>query len=169
MPDIERVRMREREPSIRDSYERSVKFLMELRDRAFKGNIVLKYEDQPWEQSRQGRLKYFICREAATNSAINDWNVFIHDIRTHSGEHRHQGGLVIYVLEGEGYTEVDGEKFEWAAGDLLLLPIKENGVIHKHYNKRPGENCQWMAFIYRPYGDEIGFFLEQRSNAPDFK
>ncbi|MBI4320781.1 MAG: cupin domain-containing protein [Chloroflexi bacterium] len=169
MAETERVRMREREPSVQDSYERQIRYLMELRDRAFKGRVVVKADEQKWEQTRQGHIKFYICREADTNSVLRDWAVFIHDIRTHSGKHRHQGGLVIYVIEGEGYTEVDDQKFEWEAGDLLLLPIKEGGVVHKHYNKRPGENCKWMAFIYRPLGDEIGCYLEQRENSPEYK
>ncbi|MBI4318730.1 MAG: cupin domain-containing protein [Chloroflexi bacterium] len=169
MAETERVRTREREPSIRDSYERTVKYLMELRDRAFKRKVVVKHDDQPWEQSRQGYLKFFISRENDTDTVLRDWQVFIHDIHTHSGKHRHQGGLVIYVIEGEGYTEVNDEKFEWEAGDLLLLPITPGGVVHKHYNKRPGENCKWMAFIYRGYTDAIGHFIEQKENSPEFK
>jgi quercetin dioxygenase-like cupin family protein len=169
MPEIERTRLREREPRPADSYERLVKQQMELRDRGLQGAIVLKDQDRPWEQSRQGRLKWFISRSSDTGSALINWLVFKNDIRTHSGKHRHQGGLVIYVLEGEGYTEVDGEMIGWEAGDLLLLPIKPDGVEHKHYNKRPGERCQWIAFIYLPYQDEVGFYLEQQEDSPDFK
>ncbi|MBI4320319.1 MAG: cupin domain-containing protein [Chloroflexi bacterium] len=169
MAATERSRVGGRDQSGPDSYEQIVKSATDLRDRALAGRIVVGAEDQTWEQGRQGRAKFFLCREAPTNSVLHDWVVFVHDIRTHSGEHRHQGGLVIYVLEGEGFTEVGGEKFEWEAGDLLLLPIKVNGVVHKHYNKRPGDNCKWMAFIYRPLGDAIGFFLEHKANSPDYK
>ncbi|MBI4322023.1 MAG: cupin domain-containing protein [Chloroflexi bacterium] len=169
MRDIERTRTREREVSVGTSYERTVKYLLELRDRAYTGSIVIRAEDRPWEQSRQGRAKFFISREADTNSALRDWQVFVKDIHTHSGKHRHQGGLVIYVIAGEGYTEVDDEKFEWEAGDLLLLPIKPEGVVHKHYNKRPGDTCRWMAFIYRGFTDAIGHYIEQKENAPAFK
>src|SRR5262245_3953454 len=95
-----------------------MQWLLRLRDRAFSGRIVIRDEDQPWELSRQGRLKFFLCREADTGSALNDWEVFIHDIETHSGAHRHQGGLVIYAIEGSGWTEMDGVRVEWEAGDL---------------------------------------------------
>ncbi|MBI4317072.1 MAG: cupin domain-containing protein [Chloroflexi bacterium] len=169
MAETERVRTREREPAAVRTYDRIFKYLEDLQDRAFTGKIVIKGDERPWEQSRHSHSKYYLCREADTNSALRDWTVFIQDIRTHSGKHRHQGGLIIYVLEGEGYTEVDDEKFEWEAGDLLLLPIKPQGIVHRHYNKRIGENCKWMAFIYRPYGDEIGLHLEQKENSPDFK
>ena len=70
------------------------------------------------------------------------------------------------MLEGQGYTEVNGERIEWEAGDLLLLPIVPGGVEHKHFNRNPGENAKWIAFIYRPYGDETGSYLEQKENAP---
>ncbi len=169
MPEIERTRVRQREAAPLDSYERQVKYLQELRERGFNGRVVIRSEDQPWEPTRQGRLQTFLCREADTGSALNDWTVFIHDVQTHSGKHRHQGGLVIYVLEGEGYTEVDGVRVEWEAGDLLLLPVKAGGVEHKHFNRRPGERCKWMAFIYRPYNDAIGYFLEQKESSPEYR
>jgi mannose-6-phosphate isomerase-like protein (cupin superfamily) len=166
----ERLRLREREPAAHDVYERTIKYLLDLRDRGFKGKVVLRGEDYPWENSRQGRLKFFIVRETDhTESALRDWDVFIHEISKHSGKHRHQGGLVIYVIEGSGYTEVNDEKVEWEAGDVLLLPITPGGVDHKHYNKRPGENCSWMAFIYRPLMDEIGFFIEQKEVSPEYR
>jgi quercetin dioxygenase-like cupin family protein len=164
MAEIERERERDRR-----SYERQVEYLIGLRNRAFTGQVLLRGEDQPWEISRQGRLKFFICREADTGSALNDWVILVHDVRVHSGKHRHQGGLVIYVLDGEGYTEVDNEKVEWQAGDLLLLPIKPGGVEHKHYNKHPGQNCKWMAFIFRPYNDAMGYYLEQMEDSPEYR
>src|SRR5439155_811034 len=76
-----------------------------------------------------------------------DWNVFVQDIRVHSGKHRHQGGLVIYIMEGEGYSVVDGERHDWEAGDLLLLPVKKGGVEHQHFNKDDAHPAKWIAFI----------------------
>jgi hypothetical protein len=169
MPELERTRVRQREVLAPNGYERLVRDQLAPRDRGFQGRIVLKGDTLPWEQTRQGRLKWFISRSLDTGSALGNWLVFMHDIRTHSGKHRHQGGLVIYVISGEGYTEVDGQRIEWEPGDLLLLPIKPGGVEHKHYSKRPGETCQWIAFVYLPYQDEIGFFLEQKEDAPDFQ
>ncbi len=170
MAEIERARVAEREPGAGQDYERTIKFFMAKRERAWTGDIVVRGDERPWSQSRQGHVKTYINPvHEGINSCLKDWMIFIHDIRSHSGKHRHQGGLVIYVLEGEGYTEVDGQKVEWEAGDLLLLPLKPGGVEHQHYNKRPGENCKWMAFIYLPYCDEIGFWVEHRENSPDYE
>ncbi len=168
MPEMERTRVRAREALPADGYERLVKAQLALRERAFSGRIVLRANEQPWEQSRMGRLKWFVSRAADTGSALHQWLVFAHDIRSHSGKHRHQGGLAIFVLDGAGYTEVDGERLDWEAGDLILLPIKPGGVEHQHFSKRPGETCRWVAFIYLPYQDEAGFYLEQQEDAPEF-
>ena len=73
--------------------------------------------------------------------------MFVQDIRVHSGKHRHQGGLVIYIIQGEGYSIVDGERHDWEAGDLLLLPVKPGGVEHQHFNKDDAHPAKWIAFI----------------------
>ena len=169
MVDLERTRMRQREPLPPDGYERLVKAQLELRERAFQGRIVMRASDLPWEQTRMGRLRFYIARSSDTGSALNQWLVFQHDIHTHSGKHRHQGGLAIFVLEGEGYTEVDGVRIDWSAGDLILLPIKPDGCEHQHFNRRADQPCRWIAFIYMPLQDETGFYLEQQENAPEFR
>ncbi|MPZ22393.1 MAG: cupin domain-containing protein [Dehalococcoidia bacterium] len=164
-----RTREPEPEPGLDFSAE-GHKFLFALRERSFQNAVVLKGEEVPWQQARQGRLKFFIHRETdRTNTVLRDWDVFLQDIRTHSGAHRHQGGLGIYVVEGEGWTIADGEQVDWEAGDLLLLPIKPNGVVHQHYNRRPGERCIWMAFIYTPYMDELGKIVDQKSASPEYQ
>jgi gentisate 1,2-dioxygenase len=76
--------------------------------------------------------------------------------------------LVIFVLEGEGGTEVDGEKVPWKAGDLILLPIKPGGVEHKHFNSEVGKGCKWMAFIYKPFSFLLSSEMVQLEVAPEF-
>ncbi len=171
MADITKTRVRERGPVQASLFERTMKAGEDWRERAFMRRIVIRDEDCDWEQTRQGRLKYFINRDTddACLGVLRDWHVFKHDIKTHSGAHRHQGGLVIYVIEGEGYTEVDGVKKEWQAGDILLLPMKPEGCVHKHYNKHPGREAVWIAFIYLPLMDEVGKWTEQKEIAPDYK
>ena len=167
---IERDRERVRET---DDYEQQLARDREKMERARSGKVVIRGRDVPWTQNRQARNKMYMAPSRSSGkpveTVLDDWRVFVNDIKVHSGKHRHQGGLVIYVLEGEGYTEVDGERHEWEAGDLLLLPLKPGGVVHQHFNKRPGENCKWMAFIFRPYNDAIGYFLEQKETSPDYR
>ncbi|MDP2726706.1 MAG: cupin domain-containing protein [Dehalococcoidia bacterium] len=134
-------RTREGEAKRPDYYETSNHLMAEARKRALEGKVVIKGKDMPWQQARQGRLKYYLSR-AIDDTALEGWSLFVHDIRTHSGKHRHQGGLAIYVIEGWGWTVVDGERCDWEAGDLLLLPVKAYGVEHQHFNAEPGSACK---------------------------
>lgn len=40
----------------------------------------------------------------------------------HTKAHRHVHSVVYHVLEGKGYTVINGVKFEWEKGDFLILP-----------------------------------------------
>jgi cupin superfamily acireductone dioxygenase involved in methionine salvage len=52
----------------------------------------------------------------------------------HSGRHKHLEA-VIYVLDGEGYSEVQGRDERWEAGDILHVPPAM--FEHEHYNDSP--------------------------------
>lgn len=51
-----------------------------------------------------------------------------------SQRHGHQNEAVFYILEGRGYEVHDGEKFEWEAGDVVIIPA---GCVHRHVNSDP--------------------------------
>ena len=100
---------------------------------------------------------------------VPDWFIFVQNIKRHSGRHRHQCGLGLFVLEGKGYTVVDGVKYDWEKDDLILLPIKPDGCEHQHFNAEEGKPCFWLAFIFSPVFDAVGSDIEQRSVSPDWK
>jgi quercetin dioxygenase-like cupin family protein len=52
----------------------------------------------------------------------------------HSGRHKHLEAM-IYVLSGEGYSDVRGEAQHWEAGDVLHVPPAM--YEHEHYNDSP--------------------------------
>ena len=43
--------------------------------------------------------------------------------------HRH-GETIIYILEGHGHSEIQGNVVEWEPGDLILVPP---GAWHRHW------------------------------------
>ncbi len=169
---MERERVREKEPAQKDQgehYEATLRLNAEARDRAKKGKIVIRAKDRPWEQGRQGLSKTYLFWHGVDDTAATDWTCFIHDVKTHSGKHRHQGGIQLFVLEGEGGTEVDNGTVEWQKWDLIILPVKPKGCVHKHYNKVPGTPAKWMAFRYNPFAKVLGNMFEQVEDSPDFK
>lgn len=162
MAEREQVRLRERDRTEEDRHPYEVFFstFKERRDLANSGQVVIKGKDLPWQQSRQGRSKYFLHMKAE-NRAVQDWMLFQKDIQTESGAHTHQGGLVIYVTRGAGYSVFDGVEYHWKPGDLLILPVKPGGVEHQHFNYDDNQSSQWIAFIYIPFLFQTGSMLAQ--------
>jgi hypothetical protein len=169
MSESERTRVRERGAPQLNGYEMILKQRKDWDQRQLTGPVVIKPSDREAQVSRQGRLTYYLDPNQYKDTPLQDWHVFLNDIRTHSGKHRHQGGLVIYVIEGKGWSIVDDERVDWQTGDLLLLPIKHQGVTHQHFNAEPGKPCLWIAFVYIPLMDHVAMELTQISNSPDFK
>ena len=87
-----------------------------------------------------------------------------------SGRLKFQGNQVIMVLEGEGYTMLDGVKHPWNAGDVINLPLRENGVIVQHFNagtatvKFVASEMNWFACSTVDRGS--GF--EQLEDCPEY-
>jgi hypothetical protein len=167
-------RARERGPEQETLYDRSVRARMEDVERKRRGMVVLRDRDVPWDDNRQGKLKFYTnplsfgeTEDPTELPALTDFKVFVHDIHTNSGSHRHQGGLVIYVISGEGYTIVEGERKDWKAGDLMLLPVIPGGVEHQHFNTGP-DLARWVAFRFEPFHEALGDIVEQVVNKPDF-
>jgi gentisate 1,2-dioxygenase len=62
-----------------------------------------------------------------------------------SGRLKFQGGQVIMILDGEGYTSIDGVKHSWKKGDVLNLPLRDDGIIVQHFNTSKSETAKFLA------------------------
>ena len=49
----------------------------------------------------------------------------------HTKAHRHVHSAIYHVVDGQGYTVIDGQKFEWEKGDFFILPPWS---YHEHVN-----------------------------------
>jgi hypothetical protein len=166
--DLERTRTPEPEAEPADCYEQCLRTRDAFVRRGYEAKVVIRSEDRPWQMTRQARLKFMLMPQMFDDSVLSEWWVFLEDIHTHSGKHRHQGGLVIFVLEGRGHTVVDGVRHDWEAGDLILLPLKPDGVEHQHFNADPQAGCRWLAFVYTPYWNLTAAEMAQVEVSPDW-
>ncbi|HXG36626.1 MAG TPA: cupin domain-containing protein [Dehalococcoidia bacterium] len=169
MAEFEAVRQREAEPAI-TYYDEFIRYILGLRETLSNSPVVIKGRDAPVEHSRQGIIRWILSpRDFEEGKAcVPNWRMFIHEIYTSadgittSGQHRHQGGLGLFAIEGEGYTVVDGVRYDWQAGDFIMLPIKPNGCVHQHFSRRPGRAAKWLAVIYEPIIALTGAAFEQK-------
>jgi mannose-6-phosphate isomerase-like protein (cupin superfamily) len=164
----ERTRSRERERPKQSSYELAIQSDRDRAERQMVGRVVLRLEDCPQEQTRQGLLRDYLDPFGIKDTPLQHWAVFTHEIRTKSGKHRHQGGLVIYVIDGQGYSVINGERVDWEKGDLVLLPLEQGGVEHQHFNTDPAKPALWIAFIHFPIREYVASEMTQLETAADY-
>lgn len=145
-----------------------MRMLAEEAHRQLHGEVLVKADDRDWTVSRQGYIKFYL-HPSEPQTVLQDWKVFVQDIQKHSGRHTHQGGLVIYVWEGTGYTVMDGERYDWEEGDLMVLPIKPGGVEHQHFNNNPELGCKWIAFIYTHFQTATGTQIVQHETSSAYR
>jgi uncharacterized cupin superfamily protein len=67
--------------------------------------------------------------------AVAITNIFEETPKTRSHSHTHTEAM-LYVLEGSGYSEVDGKRYDWQAGDAVHVPPKM--TMHEHFNNSEG-------------------------------
>ena len=166
--------MRERERSReREYYEQIIEGQRTERARSYSGKVVIRGKGNPWSQDRQGLVRHYLQPSLYTgkpvDTALDGWITFVQEVKVYSGKHRHQGGLVIFVLQGEGHSIVDGERVDWEAGDLLLLPMKPGGVEHQHFNRYEDKPVRWIAFIHTAIYQWGASEMAQIEQHPDFK
>ena len=119
--------------------ENLLEWLYKLRDRQRehqrKGAWLIKGRDLPWENNRQGKMKWFL-HPALDSTSIRSMIVFEQEIPPggRSGAQKTPGGSVLYILEGKGYTLLDGVRHDWQAEDLVNIPIRTEGVVVQHVN-----------------------------------
>jgi hypothetical protein len=164
MSDTERTRERERPPVEKTHYDTFLQSRAEFDERQKQGPVVVKPRE--WMITKQGRMFYYLNGQAYKDTPLQDWRVFTQDIKTHSGKHVHQGGFIIYIIEGKGYSMVDGQRVDWEGGDLFLLPIKKGGIEHQHFNLEEGTSCRWIAFLWMPMFDYLASEFKQMEVSP---
>ena len=70
----------------------------------------------------------------------------------HTRSRRH-GEAIHHVLDGHGYTLIDGVRFDWKRGDTFHLP---SGSVHQHFNLDPGRPATHVALSGGPPYEVLG-------------
>jgi gentisate 1,2-dioxygenase len=97
--------------------------------------IIVKGNKRPQENSAMGLLRWYM-HPGMQNNALQTMNFYEQELPPggRSGRLQFQGGQVMFILEGQGYTLVDGVKHPWAANDVLNLPLRRDGIVVQHFN-----------------------------------
>jgi hypothetical protein len=151
--------------------------LLSLRDRqreqTSNGIQVIKEAELPLEVSRQGLMRWYL-HPAIKDTCLSVLLFYQQEIPpgSRSGRLKFQGGQVMMITEGRGYTTIDGVKHAWKAGDVLNLPLRSNGIIVQHFNTDPKEPAKFVAVEpnwLEGVTVDRGCGFEQLEHAPEYR
>ena len=151
--------------------------LMALRDRQREdrrqGIQVIKGSELPLETNSQGLMRWYLHPEIR-DTVLSTLMFFQQEIPpgSHSGRLKFQGGQVMMILEGQGYTLVDGVKHPWVAGDVLNLPLRPRGIVVQHFNSDPAKPARFVAAepnFFECTSVDRGCGFEQLEDAPEYR
>ena len=76
--------------------------------------------------------------------------------------HRHTSSSVFYVIRGQGTTVVGDEEFDWAEGDILVVP---NWIDHRHINRSRENEAILFSVNDIPVLETLGYYRETPENS----
>ena len=143
------------------------------REQLKRAKPVIKRKELPLENNPIGLFRWYLhpfMKDIPTKAMI-EWSQEIPP-GSRSGKVRSQGGKLYYILEGKGYTILNGTTYNWKKGDLLCIPHKIEGNVYQHFNTdstKPanlyGAEFNWSAAL----GIDLGCGLDILEESPDFR
>jgi gentisate 1,2-dioxygenase len=173
MTDKEQREARKAELAKRDHWNDLLEMRDRQREQVRNGMAVIKQADLPQESNRQGTMRWYM-HPSIKDTVLSTLLFFEQEIPpgSRSGRIKFQGGQVLMILEGRGYTTVDGVKHPWKGGDVVNLPLRTRGIVVQHFNTDPKEKVRFVAtepnwFACTTVDRGSGF--EQIEDAPEYK
>src|SRR5262249_56473738 len=74
------------------------------------------------------------------------------------GPPRHTGSAVYHVVQGEGETVIDGQRFAWGKGSIIAQP---SWAVHEHANTSAKEDAVLFSINDAPVLEALGLYYEE--------
>lgn len=145
----------------------------EYRDNVKHSTMVIDGEKLPLERNHMGLYRWYL-HPSMKRTAIRTQLVWTQEIPPGgcSGKLKTQGGQIHIVLEGRGYTVIDGVKHDWEQYDAIFLPLSQTGTVHQHFNsdtKKPAILLCSEPNLFDALGVDRGTGFEVLEDSPDYK
>lgn len=127
------------------------------------GRRIAMHEEQfeLSDESKHGATYYLMGQRGSRNgfkaTAVAISSIFVELPRSKSHSHAHPEAY-LYALQGAGYSEIGGQRYEWEQGDAVHVP--PDMMHHQHFNPTDGETRElrfefgiryWMVDQWRGY------------------
>jgi len=145
------------------------------RHERLRGPHVIRQDDRSWkdekavgheDSSLQSRGKWMV---GPGDDPFLTQTLQCHFVRIEpggsNGGHGHQNEAAFYILEGQGYEIHDGKRYEWQAGDLVVV---HNDCRHQHFNASPTNPALALVFKAKALWMYLGLTQQgKRSTVPE--
>lgn len=133
---------------------------------------VVRRKELSLENNAQGLMRWYL-HPAIKDTVLSTLMIFEQEIPpgSRSGRLGFQGGQIMFIIEGNGYTLVDGVKHQWKSRDVLNLPLKKDGIVVQHFNSSSDKAARFLVVepnLFAALGVDRGSGFEQMEPAPDF-
>lgn len=136
-----------------------------IKPRIWKGKDINEYlyESDSGASLSEGRSAVSLINEDTGDAYSISPNINALVQKMEPGErsdpHRHSNMAIFIVFEGQGYSIVEGEKFEWEKGDVFFAPA---WLAHEHCNTSDDEDAILYTIQDVPTVSGMGsWFLEE--------
>jgi mannose-6-phosphate isomerase-like protein (cupin superfamily) len=112
-------------------YDRWLETPEQIQRELWESPAVARDKDIPWVSTPQdAKVKLMVANELGF--ATMGSNVLKAEIPVgwHTGRHRH-GEESLHILSGEGFSLIEGQRFDWHEGSTLFIPF---WAEHQHFN-----------------------------------
>ncbi len=72
--------------------------------------------------------------------------------------HRHTGSFVYQVAKGQGYSVINGKRFDWKEKDIFVIP---SWAIHEHANLSESDDACLFTFNDLPVMRGLSLYVEE--------
>jgi gentisate 1,2-dioxygenase len=115
-----------------DPYSARIRRLADAQHEAIATRILTRYEEVPFRITPRGARSGFLV-DKALGHRTTGLTAVMHQLAPglYQSKHRHGGEAWLYCVEGEGYSVIENERYDWSAGDLVVV---DHWAWHQHFN-----------------------------------
>ena len=119
----------------------------ELVEELFTQPRVYSTADMEWKGGPHSYGKKVINPQQTQVTQSLECHVDVYSPGGRSQKHGHMNSAVFYILKGNGHDIHDGERYDWQAGDAVIV---ENACVHEHSNTESDEEAVVLVFKAKP-------------------
>ncbi len=119
----------------------------ELQEELYNQPRVYKATDQEWRGGPQLFDKSIVNPMKTDIAQSIETHISVIAPRGTGQRHGHMNSAIFYCLRGKGYDIHDGRRFDYEAGDIMVV---ENGCVHQHFNASEDEDLVLLVMKAKP-------------------